>query len=228
MTSSQRYATPNHSDYEDAEDEKEEDEEEEIRSESLYDAGGQDDIEESIDEDGQRHWRPVNPSPHQSSAAKYYASDIFAPRWSSNDNSAHDPSGDDFGSGRGRDITTTTTKHETTDQRHTITTNTTTTINNPAPSRRAPPQPPPPTTTTSQPTSINPNPNLNPKAPKPEPENKRFLVVGGARGKRPISVDVQGGLGKGWSLRGDVRGREREREREKEADGEQGDESAFL
>ncbi len=114
----------------------------------------------------------------------------------------------------------------------------TTTTNNPPPSRRTPPPPPPPTTTTTtkRPTtptsSINPNPNLHPKAQKPEPENKRFLVVGGARGKRPISVDVQGGLGKGWSLRGDVRGRGREREREREkegdGDGEGGDESAFL
>lgn len=174
MTSSQRYATPDHSDH------GEEEEEEEYRSESFYDMS-HDDIEEGIDEDGHRHWRPVEAFSPAAGATQhgsedaYHGVDIFTSEWSSSarDASGNDAVGDviDYG----------------TPKRHTNSG-----INKDGGGGGGE------TVTDSFPK----NPNLA--------SRKRLLVVGGARGKRPVSVDVQGGLGKGWSMRGDLRGDSRE------------------
>lgn len=174
MTSSQRYATPDHSDHGG------EEEEEEFRSESYYDMGHED-IEEGIDEDGHRLWRPVERFSPATAARQhgpenpYRGADIFTSEWSS---SARDASGnDDVG-----DIMDYETQKQHTNSN----------INKDDDDGGGGE-----TATNSFPKS----PNL---------ASRKRLLVGGARGKRPVSVDVQGGLGKGWSMRGDLRGDSRE------------------
>lgn len=172
-TSSKRFMTP------DPSDRGEEEERDDVGSESFYDAG-HDDIEEDIDEEGQRLWRPVE-SYDAATAAQYgtghpfMGSDIFSPRWSS---SGLDAGGDD-GSG---DMTGREYQKPHIDSSQHAETNIDETVERDA-------------DTTNNPIS---------KHLRPE-SRKRLLVVGGARGKRPVSVDVQTGLGKGWSLRGDMR-----------------------
>lgn len=157
ITSSQRYASPEHTNYGDDE------EAEETRSESFYDAS-HNDIEEDIDEDGNRLWRPVHryssATQHGPESPYHRNSDIFSPRWSS---STHAAAG-----GLGVMMEQGITKEQ---------------YNNTE-------------TPNLDPGKGNGNGNGN---------GKDFLVVGGARGKRPISIDVQGGLSKGWSMRGDMR-----------------------
>lgn len=173
MTSSKRYASPDQSDH------GEEEEDDDIRSESCYDAS-HNDIEEDIDEDGQRLWRPVESynaaaTTQHGSEHAYRESDIFTPRWSS---SARDTRGDD---GVGDMI-----EHEN-QKWHTDSNKNNENGNDDEGEENG--------ETTTNPIS---------KHLRPE-SRKRFLVVGGRRGKRPVSVDVQGGLGKGWSMRGDMR-----------------------
>lgn len=174
MTSSKRYMTPDQSDH------GEEAEQDDVHSESFYDAG-HDDIEEDIDEDGQRLWRPVESySPtgatQYGTGHSYLGSDIFMPRWSS---SARDGRGDNEVGGM--------LEHEK-QKRHIDSNKHNDDVNDHNAEEDG--------KTTTNPIS---------KHQRPE-SRKRLLVVGGARGKRPISMDVQSGLGKGWSMRGDMRG----------------------
>lgn len=206
LTSSKRFMTPDQSVHGDEEEEEERDD---VRSESYYDAG-HDDIEEDIDEDGQRLWRPVesyNPAaetPYGINHA-YLGSDLFRPRWSS---SARDAGGDDDMEGA--------IKHEKwhSDDRKKQNNNTNDDHQIQGDGK--------PTTTTTT-TRTDPLSQIL-KAEKPEiSSRKRLLLVGGARGKRPVSVDVQMGLGKGWSMRGDMSGDSGNKEKEKEKEA-----SAFL
>lgn len=179
VTSSKRFMTPDQSDHGN------EEERDEVGSESFYDAG-HDDIEEDIDEEGQRLWRPVES--YNPAAANQYGtenpfmgSDIFSPRWSS---SARDAGVDD-GVGDMMDRES---------QKWHVDSNQYNENNHDEKVKRGDGE------STRTPIS---------KHLRPE-SRKRLLVVGGARGKRPVSVDVQTGLGKGWSLRGDMRGDSKE------------------
>lgn len=174
VTSSKRFMTPDQSDR------GEEEERDDVDSESFYDAG-HDDIEEDIDEEGQRLWRPVE-SYNTENAAQYgtghpfMGSDIFSPRWS---NSPHDGGGDDgmedMKGGENQKRRADSNKCDDHDRDEKVEGDGDTTKN-----------------------PVSKHLGLE--------SRKRLLVVGGARGKRPVSVDVQTGLGKGWSLRGDMRG----------------------
>ena len=173
VTSSKRFMTPDQSDR------GEEEERDDVGSESSYDAG-HDDIEEDIDEEGQRLWRPVE-SYNPEDAAQYgtghsfMGSDIFSPRWSS---SPHNGGGDDgvedMKGGENQKRHVDSNKCDDNDRDEKIEGDGDTTKN-----------------------PISKHLGLE--------SRKRLLVVGGARGKRPVSVDVQTGLGKGWSMRGDMR-----------------------
>lgn len=173
VTSSKRFMTPEPSD-------RGEEERDDVGSESFYDAG-HDDIEEDVDEEGQRLWRPVE-SYNPTSAAQYdtghpfMGSDIFSPRWSS---SGRDAGGDD---GQGDVIGRGNPKRQIDSNQYAETDNDKKVEGDGETAK-----------------------NLISKNIRPE-SRKRLLVVGGARGKRPVSMDVQTGLGKGWSMRGDVRG----------------------
>lgn len=178
MTSSKRFMTPDQSDH------GEEEERDDAGSESFYDVG-HDDIEEDIDEEGQRLWRPVE-SYDTATAAQYgtghpfIASDIFSPRWS---NSGRDAGGND----EAEDMTGRENQKPHVDSSQNVETDHDEKVEGDS-------------GTTTNPISN----HLRPES------RKRLLVVGGARGKRPVSVDVQTGLGKGWSLRGDMRGDSKE------------------
>ena len=157
----------------------EEEERDDVNSESLYDTG-HDDIEEAFDEEGQRLWRPVesyNPAAvtHYGTGRLHLDSDIFGPSWSG---SARGADGDD----EVRDMMERENQKWHIDSSKYDSNDQDDKVDGGGETTK---------------TSIS-------KHVRPE-SRKRLLVVGGARGKRPISMDVQSGLGKGWSMRGDMR-----------------------
>lgn len=195
MTSSQRYASPDYSEQEGDEGEERDEREGGVHIESFY-GTGQDDIEEDIDEDGHRLWRPVE-TVHPGAATyecdismnPYRSPDIFTPPWSDDHSHHHhdDRVGENTMESDMRQWYIDNDK-ENDNSNHDKHDNDNDNGNDDDNNEKSP----------NRPVLI--------KTPKLDSSRKRLLVVGGARGKRPVSMDVQGGLGKGWSMRGDMRG----------------------